>query len=291
MKPVCIVTGKNGQLGRTLQTLSGAAPDIQFLFFDRNEMDITSAEQVESVFRRYTPAYLINAAAFTQVDKAESDQVAAYKTNTEAVRHLASCCNQYQCKFIHISTDYVFDGTSEAPYMENDKTNPINYYGYTKWQGEVIAVQQHPDSMILRTSWLYSEYGHNFVRTMIRLMKERKELRIVHDQTGTPTYAADLAAALLNIVQVSEKKNGIWHPGIFHFTNKGQATWFEFACTIRHLLDFDSIIQPLLTSEYPTAAKRPSFSILDTQKFRTHFDTVIPSWQESLKLCLFNLEK
>lgn len=286
-RPLCIVTGKNGQLGRCLHDLALSDNTVDFLFVDRSELDITNEQQIIDHFIRYQPQYLINTAAYTAVDKAETEQASAYTINTAATGRLAFHAFQNNCRFIHLSTDYVFDGTAAAPYKTEHSPHPINYYGYSKWQGEVLALHNNPDSIIIRTSWLYSEYGHNFVKTMMRLMQEKQELNIVNDQTGAPTYGGDLAAAIINIIHstIHIKPAG----GIYHFSNSGVTTWYDFAIAIKNYFQYSCNLNPIPTSAYPTPAKRPMFSLLDTAKIIADFNIPISDWQNSLIDCLKKL--
>lgn len=287
-RELCIVTGKYGQLGRCLNDIALYNNNFDFLFFDRSEFDITNEKQRADVFKNHRPDYLINAAAYTAVDKAETEQEAAYAINAEAVGRLAFHAFQNNCRFIHISTDYVFDGTASVPYQTEYLPCPANYYGYSKWQGEQLALQNNPQSIIIRTSWVYSEYGNNFVKTMMRLMQERKELNIVNDQTGAPTYACDLANAIIHILNhnsLQKKSSG----GIYHFANNGQTTWFDFAYAIKAYFKYDCTLNPIATSSYPTPAKRPLYSLLDTSKIKEQFDLEINGWEKSLVLCLEKL--
>src|SRR5438552_10133705 len=198
---IVLVSGKNGQLGKELQDIVARSDQfIQFIFLDKQELDIADESSLQTIFQKYSPAFFINCAAYTAVDKAETEQERAYLINAEAVGNIAKLSHEFKTKLIHISTDYVFDGKGERPYTESDPTNPVNYYGYTKWIGEQLALNNNPDTIIIRTSWVYSAYGNNFVRTMLRLMKERKEINVVNDQLGSPTYAKDLAEVVVSIV-------------------------------------------------------------------------------------------
>ncbi len=209
----------------------------------------------------------------------------AFQVNGEAVGVLAAVCKENNCRFIHISTDYVFDGTANIPYKEDDAINPQGVYGLSKAEGEKEAMQYNPDSIIIRTAWVYSEFGKNFVKTMLKLMQEREEIKVVNDQVGSPTYAADLAEAILSIIS-SDK----WFPGIYHYTNEGTITWFDFATAIKELSGSDCKVLPIPTSQFPTPAKRPAYSVLDKTKFKTTFNLPIKDWKESLKECLSKLK-
>lgn len=281
-----LVTGANGQLGSELRALSASNPQHRFLFNDRDEVDITDARQVEQCFAEFKPDYCINCAAYTAVDKAETDQDVAYKINALAVKNLAEACTAAGTKFIHVSTDYVFDGKGTAPYKEDNPTNPVSVYGKTKLQGEQEALAAAPDAIIIRTSWVYSEHGHNFVKTMLRLMQSKPELGVVADQWGSPTYAADLAEAILHIVN-----SGTWQPGIYHFSNAGAITWHHFAQAIQEASGFDCKVNAITTADYPTPAVRPGYSVMDTSKIEQVYGVQLKDWKESLHTCLFRIRQ
>ncbi len=284
-KPVILVTGSNGQLGKELQQLAVNYPPFHFVFASREDMKLDHYGSVENFFIATKPQYCINCAAYTAVDKAESEQDMAMRINGEAVGNLAAVCKIFQTRIIHISTDYVFDGESETPYKENDATNPINAYGASKLVGEQLCMKENEDAIIIRTSWLYSSFGHNFVKTMMRLMSERTELNVVSDQVGSPTYAADLAKAILDIIS-----SGKWESGIYHYSNEGKLSWYEFAQTIKDLINSNAIIHPILTDKYPTPARRPKFSLLNKDKIKTVFQLQIPDWKDSVKKCIVKLQ-
>lgn len=283
-KPVIIVSGKNGQLGCELKDASLLFPRFEFHFFDRAELDIASNNAITAVFEKYRPAYFVNTAAYTAVDKAETEQELAYLINAEATGNIANVCKTYGSKLIHISTDYVFNGNGSAPYKETDATDPVNYYGYTKWMGEQLALQNNPLSIVIRTSWVYSVYGSNFVKTMLRLMKERSDLNVVNDQFGTPTYAKDLAEA---IMQITDQPN--FHPGIYHFSNEGAINWYQFATAIKEIKQLNCNVHPIPSSQYPTPAKRPAYSVLSKEKIQSAFGIQLKPWQQSLAECLKKL--
>ncbi|MEQ1798316.1 MAG: dTDP-4-dehydrorhamnose reductase [Lacibacter sp.] len=280
-KPSVLVTGSNGQLGKELQVLAESYPQFRFVFASREDLKLHHYGLVENFFLATKPQYCINCAAYTAVDKAESEADMAMLVNGESVGNLAAVCKKYQTKLIHISTDYVFNGESEIPYRENDSTGPINIYGVSKLQGEQLCMKEDPDAIIIRTAWVYSSFGNNFVKTMMRLMNERNELNVVSDQVGSPTYAADLAMAILTII--SSRK---WQAGIYHYSNEGKISWYEFAAEIKNLVGSKSIVHPILTAEYPTPAKRPKFSLLNKEKIKTVYDIDIPDWKVSLKKCV-----
>lgn len=258
-----LVTGAGGQLGKELQQLAPHWPQFEFLFADRERMPVDQEETVRKVFESFRPEYCINCAAYTAVDKAESEPDLAYRVNAEGVRLLASACRQAGCRLVHISTDYVFDGTAGRPYSEEDPANPVSVYGASKKKGEDFAQQADPSVIIIRTSWVYSEYGKNFVKTMLRLMREKESIHVVDDQYGAPTYAADLAEAILQIIA-----SGKWVPGIYHFSNEGRINWFAFAEAIRELSKSNCRIHPIPAAQYPTPARRPAWSVFDTSKIQ-----------------------
>jgi dTDP-4-dehydrorhamnose reductase len=300
-----LISGKNGQLGRELQGIPTPNDNLQFVFLDKEELNIADEDSIINAFQKYLPSFFINCAAYTAVDKAESEQERAYLINAEAVGNVAKACHQFKTKLIHVSTDYVFDGKGNRPYTENDVTNPVNYYGYTKWLGEQLALNNHPDTIIIRTSWVYSIYGNNFVKTMLRLMHVRKEINVVNDQLGSPTYAKDLAEVIMQIVNRGSWQEQDWSSnmnetrysrlithnslGIYHFSNDGIISWYDFAVAIRDIKQFDCIINPILTLSYPTPAERPAYSGLDKTKIVSAFDIQLKKWRESLERCLQSL--
>ncbi len=276
-----LVTGANGQLGRSIKDVAPHFPQFDFVFLSRSDLQVEQAEDVAAVFKAVNPQFCINCAAYTSVDKAESEKDKALLINAEAVKILASICNEYQARFLHISTDYVFNGLSSVPYKESDATDPINMYGISKAKGEQWAVEYNPESIIIRTSWLYSEHGNNFVKTMLRLMKEREDLNIVNDQVGCPTYCFDLAQAILTII-ASEA----WQPGMYHYSGKGRISWYDFAVAIKELTASSCRLHPIPSEAYPLPAKRPAFSLLDTSKISGVYMLEIPFWENSLATCI-----
>jgi dTDP-4-dehydrorhamnose reductase len=276
-KPVIIVTGAEGQLA---QALKNQEFDAEMLFFTKTEFDLSDFDLMEKVFINFRPVLIINTAAYTKVDEAETNRDAASKVNTAGVGLLAALCYVYQCKLIHISTDYVFDGDKQSPYKEDDKTNPKTVYGWTKYFGEnMILSSQLPVFAIIRTSWLYSQYGHNFYKTMLRLAETKSELKVVNDQTGCPTNANDLAAAIVKVAFQLNQENS----GIYHYCNEGETTWYGFAKAIFEKHKLPVTITPLSSSEFPTAAKRPRYSVLDSSKIKSTFKLEIPSWKTALR--------
>jgi dTDP-4-dehydrorhamnose reductase len=285
-KPVILVTGSNGQVGKELQQLANAYQQYQFVFAAREDMELHHFGLVENFFIATKPQYCINCAAYTAVDKAESEQELAMLINGEAVGNLAAICKKYQTKFIHISTDYVFDGESETPYKEDDATGPINTYGQSKLLGEQLCIKENEEAIIIRTAWVYSSFGNNFVKTMMRLMNERNELSVVADQVGSPTYAADLATAILDIISF-----GKWEAGVYHYSNEGKISWYQFAQAIKEITGSKAIVHPIETAQYPTPARRPKFSLLNKDKIRGTYKVVVPGWEESLKTCIYALQQ
>lgn len=279
-----VVIGSKGQLGNELQELSGQYSGYAFFFYDKDELDITQQPEVEKKMQELQPQFLINCAAYTAVDKAETDQEICYAINADAVGYLAKACKDNNTRFIHISTDYVFDGTATEPYKETDKPNPQSIYGRSKLAGEKEAVNNNPEAIIIRTSWVYSVYGSNFVKTMLRLMQSRPELNVVSDQYGSPTYAADLAQAIMHIVE-----NQNWQSGIYHYSNEGIITWFDFAKAIRDIAQLNCTIHPIPTEQYPTPAARPKYSALDKTKIQQMFGIELKTWKDSLQECLEKL--
>lgn len=285
-KPKIIVTGANGQLGKDLQELAATYSQFQFFFLTREDMPIHQFELVRNYFNTLKPAYCINCAAYTAVDKAESERDLAFLINGEAVGILAAVCGELGTKFIHISTDYVFNGEATYPYTENFPTDPVNLYGASKLEGETQAMQLNPDSIIIRTSWVYSSFGKNFVKTMMRLMNEKESISIVNDQIGSPTYAADLAKAILLIIDNSRSAIGKWVPGIYNYSNEGNISWFEFAEEIKKIINCPCELKPIPTSGYPTPAKRPPYSVLNKTKIQETFGIQLKDWKESLESCI-----
>ncbi|MFT3903512.1 MAG: dTDP-4-dehydrorhamnose reductase [Niabella sp.] len=281
-----LVTGANGQLGSELKDLASSYPQFEFCFTDYQELSIIDENAVNEFFKSYQPAYCINCAAYTAVDKAEdpAEQKIVMVVNADAVGFLAKACAANGAKLVHVSTDYVFDGTATTPYKEDTPPHPVSMYGISKLKGEELAAA-HTDPVIVRTAWVYSAYGKNFVKTMMRLMSEKPAISVVGDQYGTPTYAADLAKALLDIVV-----SGKWAAGIYHFTDEGKISWYDFAVSIRDILGSSCQVNAISTSDYPTAAKRPAYSVLDKTKISETYHVAIPNWLDSLKLCMSRMK-
>jgi dTDP-4-dehydrorhamnose reductase len=277
-----LITGAGGQLGSEIRLLAKVYPDYLFDFTDVAELDITNKEACVEYIRSYSPDFIINCAAYTAVDKAESDKEKAQLLNVDAVGNLTEAAKQVGATFIHISTDYVFDGTAHRPYRESDLPCPQSEYGRSKYEGEKLALR-YDKTMVVRTAWLYSTFGNNFVKTMLRLGKERKELNVVADQIGTPTCAADLAAALLQIIDAVAKGEKDFVPGIYHYSNEGVCSWYDFAQVIMECGGLDCQINPIETEDYPTPARRPPFSVLNKSKIKSVYGIKINRWETSLK--------
>jgi dTDP-4-dehydrorhamnose reductase len=290
-QPKILVTGANGQLGKELKQLAPSFPQFEFIFLSRVDLPIHHFEMVRNYFKIYQPSFFINCAAYTAVDRAEQEKDLAMQVNAEAVGVLAAVCEENNCRFIHISTDYVFDGNASTPYKEDSPTGPQSVYGLSKLEGEKQAMQLNPDSIIFRTSWVYSEFGKNFVKTMMNLMIEKTEIGVVSDQIGSPTYAADLAEAILQIIQDCGLQTADWHPGIYHFSNEGIISWYDFALAINELNGSNCKVNAIPTSAYPTPAKRPAYSVLDKTKIQKTFGIHLKNWKDSLAICIEKIKK
>ncbi|MBZ9778032.1 dTDP-4-dehydrorhamnose reductase [Psychroflexus sp. CAK8W] len=272
-----LVTGANGQLGKCLQKHSKKFPEIEFFFESSQTLNITSEEALTQFFNTHQPDFCINCAAYTNVEAAESEEKLAFQVNSEAVKTLAETCKTKNTKLVHISTDYVFDGLKHRPYLETDSENPINIYGASKLQGEVMISETMDRFFIFRTSWLYSEFGHNFFNTILKKADERAELNITTEQIGTPTNANDLALFILNLI--TENSNVF---GLYHYSNQGEATWYDFARLILEEKQLEQDVHLKATFSYPTKAKRPKYSVLDKTKVEEAFNYKVPHWRESL---------
>jgi dTDP-4-dehydrorhamnose reductase len=281
-----LITGANGQLGLSIKALQSKIPDTHFTFTDIEELDITKLSELENFFSKQKFDFLINCAAYTAVDKAEVEKDKAWQINVQAVEFLANMSVKHNFRIIHISTDYVFNGQHFRPYTEEDSPNPESMYATTKHEAEKRLMELCNTAFILRTSWLYSEYGNNFLKTILRLANEKDELRIITDQVGTPTYAGDLAKAIITVItNYPEPKK----TEIYHYSNLGIASWYDFAVEIICLAGLDCKVIPIRTEEYPLPAKRPFYSVLDKRKFTDTFEINIPHWKQSLKTCITNL--
>ncbi|MFO7868761.1 MAG: dTDP-4-dehydrorhamnose reductase [Bacteroidales bacterium] len=285
-----LVTGAKGQLGSELQEIAHNNTDFTFIFTDYHELDITDEHAVQAFFSTHNIHYVINCAAYTAVDKAETEYEQAHTLNAKAVGILAHVAHKKDIPFIHISTDYVFNGKNHKPYTEDDTIHPESVYGTTKLEGENLALQNHNKTLIIRTSWLYSSYGNNFVKTMIRLGKERDELSVIFDQIGTPTYAYDLATAIIHIISSVDRHTNTFTPGIYHFSNEGVCSWYDFAKEIHAYCNITCTVNPIKTEDYPTPAQRPFYSVLDKTKIKETYSLTIPYWKDSLHACLQKIE-
>lgn len=285
---VVLVTGANGQLGQAIQFISDKYDDIDFKFCSSSDLDITSKENCQLVFTKFKPDYCINAAAYTAVDKAESEPEKAHLVNVIGAKNLAEVCKEFSTILLHVSTDFVFDGTSPAlgvtnGYTEEDLPNPTGVYGQTKLDGEKAIQETFDNYFIIRTSWVYSQFGNNFMKTMLRLASERDSLSVVSDQIGTPTNAVDLAEVLIKIIQSDNRQQTTDNYGIYNFSNEGQCSWYDFAKKIFEVNNININLQPIPTSAYPTPAKRPAYSVLDKSKIKRIFELEINNWEEGLK--------
>ena len=288
-----LITGKNGQLGKSIyKRITNNKQTDEFVFVGREELDFSSSDSITSYFNNNNFDIIINCAAHTAVDKAEEEVVLANQINHLSVAQLAQIAKMQQAKLIHISTDYVFDGESDKPYTETDITNPINIYGKTKLAGEQALKEIMPtDAIIIRTSWVYSEYGNNFVKTMLRLGKQRDELNVVSDQIGSPTYATDLADIILESVQNKSYIGAGQETQVYHYSNAGEISWDEFAKEYFELADIQCSVGPIKTEQYPTPAKRPKNTLMNKDKIAERFSVKIPNWKESLKTCIAILKE
>lgn len=277
-----LVTGANGQLGSELALISSNYAQYEWIFADRTQITLDDLDILEVQLNQIQPDVIFNCGAYTAVDKAEIEKELAFTINHLAVELIAKYTRDNTAKLIHVSTDYVFDGTSSIALNEDEETNPINVYGASKRAGEIACLKENPNSIIIRTSWVYSKFGNNFVKTMQRLMQERDDINVVNDQIGSPTYAADLAQAMITILESSN-----WIPGIYNYSNEGEISWYEFALTIKELGGYNCIVEGIPSASYPTPAKRPKFSLLDKKKIKTIYNLDIPNYKKSLKKYLY----
>ncbi|MFG4004755.1 dTDP-4-dehydrorhamnose reductase [Flavobacterium aquidurense] len=273
-----LVTGANGQLGSELAVLSLNYAQYEWVFTDRTQITLDDLDILKVQLNQIQPDVIFNCGAYTAVDKAETEKEQAFTINARAVELIAKYTQENNTKLIHISTDYVFDGTSSNALNEEEETNPINVYGASKRAGEIACLKENPNSIIIRTSWVYSKFGNNFVKTMQRLMQEREAINVVNDQIGSPTYAADLAQAMITILEFPE-----WIPGIYNYSNEGEISWYEFALSIKELGEYSCNVGGIPSASYPTPAKRPEFSLLDKSKIKKVYAIDVPDYKESLK--------
>lgn len=280
-----LVTGANGQLGKEMNVILEQNCPGKTIYTDIDTLDITDGNAVSEFVEKNGITHIVNCAAFTAVDKAETEQTLCYRINVDAVQNIAKAASKSGAKVIHISTDYVFDGKSYKPYTEADKVNPVSAYGSSKRKGEMVLLSYCPDAVIIRTAWLYSPHGHNFVKTMLKLGMERQELRVVFDQVGTPTSASDLANAIYSILTARQ-----WIAGTYHFSNEGVISWYDFAKAIHRIASIKTChVTPVTTDDYPTPATRPHYSVLDKSKIKSTFGIEIPYWEDSLEKCIAQL--
>ena len=280
---VVLVTGASGQLGQSLQFIANNYPNIDFKFCDSTTLDITNFENVEKLFDQHNPQFCINAAAYTAVDKAESEPEKAFAINVTGVKNLAEICKKYDATLIHISTDFVFNGNANSPYLETDLPNPTGVYGQTKLDGEQAIQDILEKYYIVRTSWVYSQFGNNFMKTMLRLAADRDTISVVNDQIGTPTNAVDLARVLAKICLTNQQSSTEDLFGIYNFSNEGQCSWYDFAKEIFTQNKVQITLNPIPTAAYPTPAERPKYSVLDKSKIKNIFGITIQNWDENLK--------
>ena len=277
-----LVTGANGQLGSEIRKISGQFPEMEFVFTDVAELDITNQEKVAGFLANFEPGFLINCAAYTAVDKAETDLKTATLLNATAVGILAEQSAKVNCKIIHVSTDYVFNGKGPRPYKEDNSVDPQSAYGKTKLEGEILCSRNNPETMIIRTSWLYSAFGNNFVKTMIRLGNEKNEIGVIADQIGSPTNAADLARAILTIISSDTNRTRLFVPGIYHYSNEGVASWYDFTKAIYEIAKINCFVKPIASEDFPSPVQRPPYSVMDKSKIKFTFGLEIPHWRDSL---------
>lgn len=283
-----LITGSDGQLGNAIQIASKAFHNFNLTYTDVADFDITKSKSVDDYLSKGNFDFLVNCAAYTAVDKAEEEKDLAYLINAKGPENLAKACQKYECIFIHISTDYVFDGTSHIPYTETMETNPPSVYGQSKLAGEKAILAHSDSAIILRTSWLYSEFGNNFLKTMLKYGSKRDELSVVFDQIGTPTYAGDLAMSILKIIEANKKLS---QTEIFHFSNEGVISWYDFAKEIMDQTEINCRIRAIESHEYSLPAPRPHYSVLNKTKIKSAFSINIPYWKDSLKVCLKRLSE
>lgn len=289
-----LVTGANGQLGCEFRKLAKENyQDWEFQFVDRETIDIGNFIAVDRYAERYHFDYCINCAAYTAVDKAETDNFQAFLINVKGVENLAKICRAKGVQLIHFSTDYVFHGSQNSPLKESDPVNPLSIYAQTKLEGERAALGQHDQTLILRTSWLYSSFGNNFLKTMLKLGSEKEKVDVVFDQVGTPTYAADLAELVMNLLSKAEADPAVKNKlkGVFHFSGEGVGSWYDFAIAIFEMTGITCAVKPIESRDYPTAAKRPPYSVLNKNKIKSTFGIEIPYWRDSLKRCLKDMDE
>ncbi|MDR1781184.1 MAG: dTDP-4-dehydrorhamnose reductase [Tannerella sp.] len=284
MSKSILITGANGQLGNAIRRIAVERSDMEFYFTDIEDIDLCDKAQISGFVASRNIGYILNCAAYTAVDRAEDEPELCMRVNRDAVQNVGEVANAHNIKVIHISTDYVFDGSGKRPYREDDKPNPQSVYGKSKLEGEKALLATCPASVVIRTAWLYSEYGNNFLKTMLRLGSERPSINVVNDQIGAPTYAGDLAEAMLRIVE-----SPVFIAGIFHYSNEGVCSWYDFAVRIMQMANLQCVVDPITTAEYPTRAKRPSYSVLSKEKIKQTYGVDVPAWETSLATAIKRL--
>ncbi|MDO4510232.1 MAG: dTDP-4-dehydrorhamnose reductase [Bacteroidales bacterium] len=287
MAKTILITGANGQLGNEMRNLLSANEEFSPIFTDVQELDITSREAIDAFFAQHPIHYVVNCAAYTAVDNAEDNAALCERLNADAVQYLAEAAKRHGAKMVQVSTDYVFDGCAHRPYREDDATAPCSVYGTTKLDGEQRLLGIMPtDAIIFRTAWLYSPYGKNFVKTMLTLGRTKDALKVIFDQVGTPTYAKDLAIAIITAIKAPQ-----WHAGIYHFSDEGAISWYDFTKAIHRIAGISGCeVSPCTTAEYPTKARRPHYSVLDKSKYKSTFQATVPYWADSLAECITRIE-
>lgn len=276
-----LITGSNGQLGNEMRQVSTQYADFEYIFTDVAELDICNKLALDAFVKENAVQYIVNCAAYTAVDKAEDDEELCFKINADAVRNIGEVAAANGIKVVHVSTDYVFDGTNFKPYNEDQEVSPATVYGQSKLAGEQALLESNPESVIIRTAWLYSSFGNNFVKTMIKLGTERDALNVVFDQVGSPTYAADLAEAIMQVVSHES-----FVPGIYHFSDEGVCSWYDFTKTIHRMAGVECNVRPIESWQYPARTPRPHYSVLNKAKIKTTYGIVVPHWEDSLKKCI-----
>ena len=285
-----LITGSNGQLGSEIKDLVTNYKNFNFFFMDLPELNICKSEELNTFIVDQNINTVINCAAYTAVDKAEKDEHTAQKVNSEGVLNLVNALKKVNGKLIHISTDYVFDGNHSQPYKESDPVSPVGVYGETKRAGELAVLNSSIDALVIRTSWMYSVYGNNFLKTMLKLGHDKDELGVIFDQVGTPTNASDLAKTCLDILAYSKEANINSKGNLYHYSNEGVSSWYDFSKAIMELGSLDCKVRPIETKDYPTPAKRPHYSVLNKSKIKTDFNIQIPNWRDSLDKCIEKLK-
>jgi len=282
---VILITGGNGQLGNEIKVASRNFYGYDFIFTDIDTLDITDPAQVADFMKKSQPDWIVNCAAYTLVDKAESEPDTAFSLNAKAVKNITDAIQGTECRFIHVSSDYVYDGRTYTPYNENSQTNPLSAYGKSKLEGEKFALL-HPGTMVIRTSWLYSSFGNNFVKTILKNASVKPALRVVFDQTGSPTYAADLAGAIISIISGVIRNHFAFTAGVYNYSDEGVCSWYDFATEIVQEAGLECIVNPVLSKDYSQVAVRPAYSVMDKSKIKETYNLSIPHWRSSLKQCI-----